>query len=141
MKKFNFNLQKALNLRKYREDECKIALGQATGVLTGIENEIEETAACRLDAEQKRFSGTEDMLLWDNYIMRLDQSAARLERDAERARVVVEEKKAAFIEASRDVKALEKLKEKRSAEHRKKMFASQAQEMDFNYSARQAAKT
>jgi len=141
LKKFNFNLQKALNLRKFKEDECKIALGQATGVLTSIENEINETALRRQDAEQKRFSGSEDISLWDNYIMRLDQNAEELEQDAQRARLVVEEKKAAFIEASRDVKALEKLKEKRAGEHRKRMFASETQEMDFNFSARQTAKT
>jgi flagellar FliJ protein len=141
VKKFNFNLQKVLNLRKYKEEECKIALGQATGILTGIESRIKETAVLRHDARQKCFSDTANLLSWNNYITRLDQSAERLAEDAARAELVVEEKRAAFLEASRDVKALEKLREKREKEYRKKMFAAQALETDSNFNARLTAKT
>jgi flagellar FliJ protein len=139
VRKFNFNLQKVLNLRKYKEEECKIALGQAIGILTGIENRIKETAIMRHDARQKQFSDTANLLSWNNFITRLDQSAEKLAKDAARAELVVEEKRAAFLEASRDVKALEKLKEKREKEYRKKMFAAQASEMDSNFNARRPA--
>jgi flagellar FliJ protein len=135
MKQFGFKLQKVLDLRKYREEEAKIELGRAVGVLTEIENRIRLTAKSRHHAAGERFTevrtaGAAGMLAWDNYITRLDQEAERLAKEAARAELAVEEKRARYLEASRELKIMEKLKEKKEKEYRKEMSAAETAELD-----------
>jgi flagellar FliJ protein len=134
MIKFDFGLQKVLQLRKFHEEESKIVLGQAIGVLTGIENNIKETAVKRHHAATELFSDASQMMAWRNYILRLDQMAEQLTEQAARAELVVEEKRALYLEASKELKAMEKLKEKREKEHRKEMFAYELAELDIHAS-------
>ncbi|MDR0441807.1 MAG: flagellar export protein FliJ [Treponema sp.] len=136
MKKFNFSLQKVLQLRKYKEEESKIALGQAIGVLSAIENEIKETAMKRHRATTERFADTSRIIEWSHYITRLEQEAEALTEKAAQAELVVEEKRAQYLEASRELKAMEKLKEKKQHEYRKEVFASETAERDAIAAAR-----
>jgi flagellar FliJ protein len=134
MKRFNFSLQKVLQLRTYREEESKIELGRAIGVLSEIENRIKITASSRHHAAGQRFvdaGNSAAMAAWEHYIIRLDQEAESLAKEAARAELVVEEKRELYLEASRELKAIEKLKEKREKEHRKEMFAAETAELDL----------
>ena len=136
MKRFRFNLEKVLELRQYREQEAKIELGKAIGVLAEIENKIKQNAAEQIHASKERFSGiaaqggAPSMFAWDGYILRLEQEAERLMEEAAKAELVVEEKRGLYIEASRELKVMEKLKEKREGEYRKEMLAAEARELD-----------
>jgi flagellar protein FliJ len=136
MKRFTFNLEKILQIKIFEENECKLALGQAVGILNGIENEIKITAIRRRNAAEQRFITPADMASWDNYILRLEQEAERLARQAAQAELVVEEKRALYMEAQREVKAIEKLKEKRQKEYRKETMDDQMAEVDDMTSAR-----
>jgi flagellar FliJ protein len=136
MKRFTFRLEKVLQLRKFKEDECKIALGQAIGILNKIENDIKMTAVKRHNAAAERFNAPQDMASWDVYILRLEQEAEKLAGQAAQAELVVEEKRALYLEAQRDLKAIEKLKEKREKEYRKEMMDSQMAEIDDLTAAR-----
>jgi flagellar FliJ protein len=136
--RFRFGLEKILELRQYREQEAKNELGQAIGILTGIENKINENTIIHAQAAQQRFTGinnsalggTDSMLAWDSYIRRLEQEAERLAREAAQAELVVEEKRNLYIEASRELKVMENLKEKQEKEYRKGMFAAETKELD-----------
>ena len=130
MKRFKFNLEEVLQLRKFREEECKIALGQAVAALNKIENEIMETAVKRHNAASNRFADVGEMVSWENYILWLDRQTQKLMEQAAQAELVVEEKRAAYLEASKDLKALEKLKEKQLKEHRKETMNLQMAEVD-----------
>ena len=136
MRRFRFNLEKVLELRQYREQEAKIELGKAIGVLTEIQNKIKQNAAEQANAGRERFSGlavqggAPSMFAWDGYILRLEQEAQRLLEEAAKAELVVEEKRNLYLEASRQLKVMEKLKEKREGEYRKEMLASETQELD-----------
>ena len=144
MRRFRFSLQKILQLRQHREQEAKNELGKAIGILNAIENEIKVNAADLFGALQERFggisadgvsdaggaSGALAMVAWDSYVRRLEQEAERLAEQAAQAELVVEEKRNLYLEASRDLKVLEKLKEKRQKEHRKEMFATETRELD-----------
>ena len=135
MRRFRFGLEKALEIRQYREQEAKNELGRAIGILTEIENRIRHNALARSQAAQERFSGLSgagsfSMLAWDNYILRLEQEAERLAEEAVLAEAVVEEKRNLYLEASRELKVMEKLKEKRAKEYRKEMFAAETRELD-----------
>ncbi|GHV94114.1 hypothetical protein AGMMS50293_04340 [Spirochaetia bacterium] len=151
MKRFNFGLQKVLQLRKYREEESKVELGRAISVLSEIENQIKDIAVNRHEAARQLFSqvaetgtvvddgtsGALSMIAWDHYIIRLDQEAEHLAKEAAKAELVVEEKRALYLEASRELKVMEKLKEKREKEYRKEMFAVQTAEMDDLWQGKQ----
>jgi flagellar FliJ protein len=133
VKRFSFSLEKVLELRKYREQEARIALGRAIGALTEIENRVKETAVKRHNAARERFAGAGGggtMLAWDHYIVRLDQEAERLAREAATAALAVEEKRGVYLEASRELKVMEKLKERREKEHRAELFAAETAELD-----------
>jgi flagellar FliJ protein len=126
-------MEKVLSLRKYREQETKIDLGRAVGALAEIENNIRRTAESRLHAARERFSdgnGAADILAWDNYITRLDREAEKLMEDAAKAETIVEEKRGLYLEASRERKVIEKLKEKREKEYRREAFAEETKELD-----------
>ncbi|MCL2043837.1 MAG: flagellar export protein FliJ [Treponema sp.] len=142
MRRFSFRLQKILELRKHREQEAKTELGRAIGILTKIENDIAINSTKHSLAVKERFtginasdetgvsSGAVSMLSWDTYILRLEQEAERLAEDAACAEQVVEEKRELYLEASRDLKVMEKLREKREKEHRKEMFVAETKERD-----------
>ncbi|MCL2879181.1 MAG: flagellar export protein FliJ [Treponema sp.] len=143
MKRFSFNLEKVLALRKFRENESKTELGRVIAILAGIENEIKINAQSKKTAAVQRFAGVgtdtfiadpEDarfeMQAWDNYIARLDLEAERLLKRAAEAELVVEEKREIYLEASRDLKVMEKLREKRVKEYRKEYFAEETHELE-----------
>jgi flagellar FliJ protein len=136
MKRFTFRLEKVQQLRKFKENECKIALGQAIGILNRIENDIKTTAVKHHQAAQQRFNAPQDIASWDIYILRLEQEAEKLAQQAAQAELIVEEKRAFYIEAQRDLKAIEKLKEKRQKEYSKEMSDYQMNEIDDLTSAR-----
>ncbi|MDR0388644.1 MAG: flagellar export protein FliJ [Spirochaetaceae bacterium] len=133
MKRFVFKLEKILELRSHYEKEARIELGRAIAVLSGIEQEIEATARKRVDAASERFlpgrTGAE-IYSADLYIMRLDQLKDRLFEDAAKAELVVAEKREKYVEASREKKALDKLKEKRFAEYKKALSAEEIKTID-----------
>jgi flagellar FliJ protein len=133
MKRFRYPLEKVLELRKYRERETEIELGRAIGELTEIENKLKALALARIQAANERFSpnnGTMEMQSYDLYIMRLDQTKEHLLEEAAKAELKVEAARAAYLEASRDRKVFDKLKEKREAEYRKEMLAEETKVLD-----------
>jgi flagellar FliJ protein len=138
MKRFRFGLEKVMQLRKFREEECKLALGQAVSILNKIENQIKETAVKRHNAALRRFADIGETNAWENYIIRLDQEAQKLTEKAAQAEIVVEEKRALYLEAQKELKVIEKLKEKKQKEYRKEMFDYEMNEIDNLTAARYA---
>jgi flagellar FliJ protein len=142
VKRFRFGLEKVLEFRRFGEQEAKNELGRAMGVLAAIENNIKQNALIHSRAVHERFTGIESgthavsavgglsMLAWDNYILRLEQEAQRLILEAAQAELVVEEKRNLYLEASRELKVMEKLKEKREKEYRKEVLAAETSELD-----------
>ena len=133
MKTFAFGLEKVLSLRKFREDEAKIELGRAVGVLAEIESKIRSTAEERVRAAAAQFSpenSAAEIQQYMYYLIRLDNTRDRLFNEAAQAELKVEEARSAFIETSRERKVLDKLKEKRFKEYRKSMFVEEAKILD-----------
>jgi flagellar FliJ protein len=122
VKRFRFKLEKLLDLRAHRERETEIALGKAVGALSLIERDMEDLAREQHKAGEERFSteyGRAEILVHDLYIRRLDEKQDRLLKDAAAAELVVEEARDEYLEASRDRKVLDKLKEKQRREYKK----------------------
>jgi flagellar FliJ protein len=132
LKRFRFSLEKVLELRKYREQDTRLELGRAVGELQAIEGQIRETGAARHKAAAARFSSDNvlEIISYENYINRLDQLKEKLLKDAAAAELVVEEKRDAYLAASRDRKVVDKLREKREAAYRKETAAEERAELD-----------
>ncbi|MDR0313313.1 MAG: flagellar export protein FliJ [Treponema sp.] len=136
MKNFSFNLEKILDLREYREQETKIELGRAIGVLSEIENNIRSVAEERFRTGTQ-FSGNGAMIRsYMLYISRLDIEKERLLVEAAKAEQKVEEARTIYLEASRERKVLDKLKEKRAAEYKKFVQAEETKVLDDISSAK-----
>jgi flagellar FliJ protein len=133
LKRFRFTLEKLLSIRSHREQEAKIELGRAMGVLADIENKLKAIATVRVQAASDRFSAANsaaDILSYELYIKRLDADIERLLKEAAQAELLVNKARDAFIEASRDRKVLDKVKEKRQQEYRKLRLAEETKVLD-----------
>ena len=133
MKPFVFNLEKVLGLRKFNEEEKKIELGRAIGVLADLEGRIFALARERSRAAAEQFSPGNSAVQIQQYmfyLLRLDNTREQLLKEAALAELKVEEARNVFIEASRDRKVLDKLKEKRQKEYRKEMFGQETKVLD-----------
>ena len=133
MKPFTFSMEKILKLRKYREDEAKIELGRAIGILAELEARIFALAKERARAAAAQFSPGNSAALIQQYmfyLLRLDTTKEQLLKEAALAEMKVEEARALFIEASRERKVLDKLKEKRQKEYKKEVLGEETRELD-----------
>jgi flagellar FliJ protein len=122
-----------LELREYAEQEAKIELGRAVGELTLIEQRIASVAEERRRAAGERFAAGNSFTEIQNYewyITRLDQTRDQLLMDAARAELAVAEKRDVFMEASRERKALDKLRERRLGEYKKYVQEEDQKEAD-----------
>ena len=133
MKAFRYNLEKVLDLRKYSEDEAKIELGRAIGVLSELEfrlfalgQELVRAAAAQFTPE----NGAIEMQQYMFYLMRLEYTKEQLLKEIAMAELKVEEAREAFLEASRERKVLDKHREKKQEEHRKKELTEQTKALD-----------
>jgi len=133
MKPFAFGLQKVLNLRKYHEEEAKIELGRAVSVLADIEAKLLVLAAERARAAAAQFSPGNSAAIIQQYmyyLIRLDNIEETLLREKFVAEQKVEEAREAFLEASRERKVLDKLKEKRHDEYQKERIDEETKVLD-----------
>ena len=133
MRPFTFSLEKVLNLRKFHEDEAKIELGRATGILAELEGRILSIGRERARAADAQFSPENSAAMIQQYmyyLLRLDNTKEQLLKEAAMAELKVEEARNVFFEASRERKVLDKLKEKRQKEYHKEMLAGETRTLD-----------
>ena len=133
MKAFTFNLEEVLDIRKYHEDEAKIELGRATGVLAELENRIFSVGQERVRAAAAQFSPGNNAAMIQQYmfyLLRLDNTKERLLKEAAMAELKVEEARDLFLEASRERKVLDSLKEKKQKEYHKEMLSAETRILD-----------
>jgi flagellar FliJ protein len=133
VKAFVFNLQKALDIRSYKEQETEIALGRAVRIQAEIEPQIKNLAAELFTAETRRFetgNSAHDMRAWDLYITRLENTREDLFKSAAEAELITQTARENYIEASRNRKVLDKLKEKRLKEYRKEKQRDEDKALD-----------
>ena len=136
MKKFKFNLENVLQIKKYNEEECKMALGLAISVLNEIENKIKENALKQHKAESEKLKDPAQMMTWNNYIVRLENETEMLLEQAAKAEIVVEEKRTLYMEAFKELRAMEKIREKREEEYKKEMNEKESAEIDELFAAK-----
>jgi flagellar protein FliJ len=122
MKKFHFPLQKLLNIKKYNEDQKAIELGQVQAKLN------KEIYQLNVFSEMKKslFEGTDFLTSNLNsirssseYLLQINNNIVRQKEKIELIKKEVEAKRVVLIEANREKKSVELLKENQQQGYRK----------------------
>jgi len=120
---FRFRLERVRELRERREDLAKQALAvsladhfRAEEELRAAEDRIASAHAAQLDAA-KSTSNVTDLIAHQAYIERAESDRRATKHDLECRETEVADRRDALGRASRDRQALERLKERRRAEH------------------------
>jgi flagellar FliJ protein len=122
MRRFLFRLERFLDLRRWKEREWEIALAKILGECLLLEKRIaeigEEIAASRLAAfvDGTRID-VEGMTRRELYVLRLARERERTTATLVERRKELEKVRAKYLEASKERKVLDKLKERRSDEY------------------------
>ena len=122
MRRFQFRLERFLELRRWKEREWELKLARAQGECILLENRIrdigEEIGASRLaQFSDGRRVDVELMARRELYVQRLAVERERAKVTLVEKRREMEKVRAGYLEASRDRKVLDKLKEHRSEEY------------------------
>jgi flagellar protein FliJ len=122
LKRFRFRLERFLDLRRWKEREWEIALAKILGECLLLENRITEigteigagrlavfTDGARVDVQA--------MARRELYVLRLAQERERAQVRLVEKRKEMEKVRAKYLEASKERKVLDKLKERQSGEY------------------------
>lgn len=122
MTPFRYRLATLLKLRENLRDERRVELARATDaqeILLGTRRQLIEEAA-RIDQLQRSASGpldVDELLAATRYRFSLSVQQKDLDAKLHTVSEEVERRRQALLEADRDVKSLEKLREIQSARH------------------------
>jgi flagellar export protein FliJ len=138
MKKFQFSLQRLLDLREFREKQAELALGKANAARDAIQMELEEVARKRVQAASERRGSLpiQDLVAIEHYVSRLDSRKERLLEDLASAELVVEQMREKYLAATRDRQVITKLKEKQQSAWRKDYLELESATLDDMTSSR-----
>jgi flagellar FliJ protein len=137
MARFTFRLEPLLKLRQSRRDECRAALAEAYRVdevlrkqFDGLEREL---AALREYCRQKSTPGGVDidrLVEAQRYelVTRAQQQSIAQQRETVAAEI--ERRRQALMEADREVRVLEKLRERQAEQHRREEELREAKRLD-----------
>lgn len=132
MKKFEFNMQKILDLREFEEKQAQLELGKAVARETEIQKTLEMIAQQRLNTmtSSDDIDDINQLYKMNTYLLLLDQRKDHLLQELTQAKLVTEEKREEMKQAMMKVKALEKLKEARFEEWSLENKKKEAVELD-----------
>ena len=132
MKKFVFELEQLLNLRKYEQDQAQIELGKAVQVERQIQDGL-DTLAQQYVATKKLTSGQTDFAAiakTQQFYQFIKQQQEKLMNDMAKAKLVTEEKRALFNAAMQKHESLKKLKERQFAIFKEEQKKAEAKALD-----------
>lgn len=119
MKKFKFRLEKVLQFRRIVQDEKKRELNIAMRLLREKEQDVEnlEKAFLANRIQEGKVISIEELSLKGAYAERLKNEIAQGRLDIMSLQDRVEEARKEYIEATKEVEVLEKLKEKKHEQY------------------------
>ena len=136
MKRFHFRLEKLLTIRRHREEKLEIELAKTVSRVLSIQNDIKLR-----QTEKKRVFGADSAgdleyeFVKGKYIYRLEKEIINSGKDLEKALIEREKAKEKFLEASRERKVLDKLKERKQAEFYHEQKKEEIKESDDTVTA------
>lgn len=124
MKKFQFSLQKLMDFREQELDRQKNTLSALRGELVRIEEATEQLKekvaheSAALEAICAQGAQAYEISMRKRYIVTLQQEIHMREAQAVQKRAEIESQLGVVVEATKDVRTLEKLEEKQLEEYR-----------------------
>jgi flagellar FliJ protein len=122
MRRFQFRLERFLDLRRWKEREWEIRLAHATGRVVLLKNRIAEIGAEIGASYGRSFTSgpavdIAAMAGRELYVQRLAAERGRREAELVVRLRELEEVRGRYLEAARDRKVLDKLKDRRAGEY------------------------
>lgn len=137
MKRFQFNLEPVLSLRKKKEDEKLKSFSLVAGEINQIRNSIRENEKqiefLTEDSDSLRGASLRDYQLHQGYIRSLITRNENLESNIEDKKPELDAKRAELILAQKDRKILEILKENQYKAYKKLYFKKEKFELEEHY--------
>jgi flagellar protein FliJ len=135
MRRFQFRLERFLELRRWKEREWEIKLAKILGECLLLENRIKEIAeeigASRLTGfTQGNRIDIESMKRRELYVQRLAVERERTQAVLAEKRVELEKVRAKYLEVAKDRKVLDKLKERRAGEYYERQLDEEFRTID-----------
>lgn len=134
MRRFEFSLQKVLDYRQRREEQALRAFAEAQAQLAHeqalLESLQHEREACLHRSQRRHRLKVQMLTVEQTYLSALEE---RIEEQRERvaqAQRLLEERRAALLEAQRERKALERLREKQYEQWRQEMLRVEQNALD-----------
>ena len=120
--RFRFGLERVREIRAHDEDRAKEAFAaglaqrmRGAALLAAASNQVDEAHATRREGAASA-SGS-DLVSMQAYLDRVEQSRRDAEQTLAQSEAALAERRTALTEASRRRQALDRLKERRAAEH------------------------
>jgi flagellar protein FliJ len=120
VRRFRFNLEKLLELRLFHERKAEMALAEKAGICAALDGKLRDVASSRARTRDEMFSPGRmlaDYRASELYVIRLDRERDRLVEELARAELEREAARAVYLEKHKAREAIDKLKERRSAEY------------------------
>ena len=132
MKKFKFELESLLSLRKYEQEQAQIELGKAVSAETKIQADL-DTLAEQYATIKKLGEGERDFARIaeaQQFYSFVKYQQEQLFAQMAQAKLVTEEKRAAFNAAMQKTESLKKLRERKLEEHKAAQKKEEAKFLD-----------
>jgi flagellar FliJ protein len=122
MRRFQFRLERFLDLKRYKEREQELALARVQGECMLLKRRIAEIDADVDDNRSRPFASgkavdIESMARRDLYIRRLFKERERTEERLAEKTVELEKVRARYLQAAKERKVLDKLKERKATDY------------------------
>lgn len=143
MKKYSFRLQPVLDIREKTLEDKRLEMAQVIKLLNeqqeGLERLIAKQASYKDELESLSLEDDLNVFAlanFKNYMVNLQEQITQQEHNIENTKKALRVKQEAVNEALKDVKVLEKLKEKQSQKFYKDIEMKEANEIDDISTAR-----
>ena len=120
MKKFEFSLQKILDLRCFEKQQAEADLGKTLAEIESLKEKLKSIAAQRINVGSQQ-EGSMNMNLYmqtDSYFTFLREKENLFLEEIAQKELVAEKKREVLRQAMKKVKALEKLRDKKKEEYK-----------------------
>ncbi|MFP4362318.1 MAG: flagellar export protein FliJ [Spirochaetia bacterium] len=135
MRKFQYRLERILELKKYHEQEWELKLAEISEQCLKLENEIKKreeqksTAFLKTGSSSVGFS-VYDLSARDYYVQRLESEIRQLNDELAQKQKKQEEVRQKYSEAAKERKVLDKLREKKAEEYYRESLKEEMKEID-----------
>ena len=132
MKKFNYSMQKILDLRNFELDQAEVDLGKTNAEIAVQNNTLKAIAEQKVSVSRRTDSSTDlnDYYAADAYFKLLEQRKKMCFEELARLEPIAEQKRGVVRECMKKVKVLEQLKKSKMGQWKKQNLKEEELAMD-----------